>query len=32
VSSAAVGALLEARGLRVTHLKMDPYINVDPGR
>jgi CTP synthase len=31
LSSAAVGALLEARGLRVTHLKMDPYINVDPG-
>jgi CTP synthase len=23
--------VLEARGLRVTHLKMDPYINVDPG-
>ena len=31
LSAAAVGALLEARGLRVTHLKMDPYINVDPG-
>jgi len=31
LSSAALGALLEARGLRVTHLKMDPYINVDPG-
>jgi CTP synthase len=26
-----VGALLEARGLRVTHVKLDPYINVDPG-
>jgi len=26
-----LGALLEARGLKVTMLKMDPYINVDPG-
>ena len=31
LSAAALGALLEARGLRITHLKMDPYINVDPG-
>ena len=31
LSAAAFGALLEARGLRVTNLKMDPYINVDPG-
>ncbi len=31
LASAAVGALLEARGLRVTHVKLDPYINVDPG-
>jgi CTP synthase len=31
LASAALGALLEARGLRVTHLKLDPYINVDPG-
>src|SRR5206468_5639568 len=31
ISSASVGALLEARGLRVTHMKLDPYINVDPG-
>jgi len=31
LSSASIGALLEARGLRVTNLKMDPYINVDPG-
>jgi CTP synthase len=31
LSSAAIGALLEARGLRVTALKLDPYINVDPG-
>jgi CTP synthase len=26
-----MGALLEARGLRVTNIKLDPYINVDPG-
>ena len=31
LASASIGALLEARGVRVTHLKMDPYINVDPG-
>ncbi len=31
LSAAALGAVLETRGLRVTHLKMDPYINVDPG-
>ena len=31
LSGAAIGALLESRGLRVTNLKMDPYINVDPG-
>jgi CTP synthase len=31
LSAAAIGALLEARGIRVTNLKMDPYINVDPG-
>ena len=31
LSAAALAALLEARGLRVTILKMDPYINVDPG-
>jgi CTP synthase len=31
LSAAAVGALMEARGLRITILKMDPYINVDPG-
>jgi CTP synthase len=28
---ASIGALLEARGLKVTALKLDPYINVDPG-
>jgi len=31
IASASLGALLEARGLRVTMLKLDPYINVDPG-
>jgi len=31
LSSASIGALLEARGLRVSFLKMDPYLNVDPG-
>ena len=31
VSAASIGALLEARGLAVTFLKLDPYINVDPG-
>ena len=31
LASASVGALLEARGLRVTLVKLDPYINVDPG-
>jgi CTP synthase len=31
LSSASLGALLEARGLRVTMQKLDPYINVDPG-
>ena len=29
--SAAIGALLENRGLKVSMLKLDPYINVDPG-
>jgi CTP synthase len=31
LASASLGALLEARGLKVTMIKMDPYINVDPG-
>ncbi|MBI5057348.1 MAG: CTP synthase [Nitrospirae bacterium] len=31
IAASAVGALLEARGLRVTIQKLDPYINVDPG-
>ncbi|MEC7875933.1 MAG: CTP synthase [Pseudomonadota bacterium] len=31
ITSASLGAILEARGLEVTLLKLDPYINVDPG-
>ncbi|MGD0696445.1 MAG: CTP synthase [Terriglobia bacterium] len=31
LASACIGSLLEARGLRVTLLKFDPYLNVDPG-
>jgi CTP synthase len=31
LASASVGALLEARGLRITFLKLDPYLNIDPG-
>ncbi len=31
ISAAALGALMENRGLRVTFIKVDPYINVDPG-
>jgi CTP synthase len=29
--SASIGALMEGRGLRVANMKLDPYINVDPG-
>ncbi len=31
LASAAIGALMESRGLTVTFQKLDPYINVDPG-
>lgn len=31
ITSASLAAILEARGLRVTLIKLDPYINVDPG-
>ena len=31
IASASIGALLESRGLTVTILKLDPYINLDPG-
>ncbi|MGA2076576.1 MAG: CTP synthase [Terriglobia bacterium] len=31
LAAASMGCLLEARGLKVTFLKLDPYLNVDPG-
>ena len=31
IAAASLGALLEARGLKVTLMKMDPYLNVEPG-
>ncbi len=31
IAAASLGAILESRGLNITHLKLDPYINVDPG-
>ena len=31
ISAASLGAILEARGLKVSMVKLDPYINVDPG-
>ena len=31
IAAASIAALLESRGVRVTLLKLDPYINVDPG-
>ncbi|MBN1932543.1 MAG: CTP synthase [Desulfobacterales bacterium] len=31
LAAASIGLLLECRGLKVTHQKLDPYINVDPG-
>ncbi len=31
IASASLAAILEARGLKVTLMKLDPYINVDPG-
>ncbi|MFT4797857.1 MAG: CTP synthase, partial [Candidatus Azotimanducaceae bacterium] len=31
IAAASLGAILEARGLSITMLKLDPYINVDPG-
>ena len=30
IASASLGAILESRGLNVTLLKLDPYLNVDP--
>ena len=31
IAAASLAAILESRGIRVTNLKLDPYINVDPG-
>ena len=31
IAAASLGAILEARGLKITMIKLDPYINVDPG-
>jgi len=31
IAAASLGALLEARGLKITMMKLDPYINLDPG-
>lgn len=31
ISAASIGMLMEARGIKVTMIKMDPYLNVDPG-
>ncbi|MHB8353360.1 MAG: CTP synthase [Burkholderiales bacterium] len=31
IAAASLGAILESRGIKVTLLKLDPYINVDPG-
>jgi CTP synthase len=31
LTGASIGALMEARGLRVINIKLDPYLNVDPG-
>ncbi len=31
ITSASIGKILESRGLKVTLMKFDPYINVDPG-
>ena len=31
IAAASIAAILESRGLNVTMLKLDPYINVDPG-
>ncbi|MEW5995535.1 MAG: CTP synthase, partial [Candidatus Zixiibacteriota bacterium] len=31
IASASIGLLLQKRGLRVCNVKLDPYLNVDPG-
>ena len=32
ITAASLGAILEARGLSISMVKLDPYLNVDPGR
>src|SRR5690554_2401394 len=32
IAASALGAILEARGLRISFLKLDPYLNMDPGK
>src|SRR3972149_2586022 len=31
IAASAIGALMQSRGLNITNMKLDPYINVDPG-
>ena len=31
ITAASLGRLLKARGLKISAMKMDPYVNVDPG-
>ena len=31
ISAASIAAIMEARGLKVTLMKLDPYLNLDPG-
>src|SRR5450759_3081397 len=31
IAAASLAAILESRGIKVTNIKLDPYINVDPG-
>ena len=31
ITSASIGKIMEARGFKVSLMKLDPYINVDPG-
>ena len=31
IASASIGKIMESRGLKITLVKLDPYINVDPG-
>ena len=31
IAAASIGRILESKGLKITFIKCDPYINVDPG-